>query len=334
MNLSKKIMSYNTFNRKIVKNKTIYQHIYSRSLHVLIAGGKGFIGQNLQKDLLSKGHKVTLISRKPSHGNLTWKDFEARNILKDLYNVGNKVDSIVVLTGANIAEKRWTNERKKELIDSRVKPTQTLVQQILDLDIKERPSSFISGSAIGIYPPSEDKIYDETYNGPYNEAFSGTICKEWENASQPLEDTNTRRVIVRTSVVLGKDGGFLKSTRLPFGISYIGKVGDGKQWFSWIHMKDLTRLIEHAILNENVKGVINGCTPNYVRNEEYDEILRKVTKRFTIPLPKIVVETIFGERAPLLLEGVKVIPSPVTSGTGFYFLYPRLEGALAEILWT
>lgn len=331
MIISKKVTSFGNLKNPF-QSLSCSQRSNHRYLHVLIGGGKGWIGKNLQQHLISKGHKVTLIARKPSHGNLTWKDFESRNILRDMALVNNKVDSVVVLTGANIAEKKWTEERKTELLESRIKPTQILTQQILDLDEKDRPNSFISGSAIGIYPSSSDKVFDENYNGQYDETFAGRLCSEWENSSKDLDRTNTRRVITRISIVLGKDGGFLKSTRLPLGISYVGKIGDGKQWFTWIHMKDLTRLIEHSIVNENIKGPINACSPNNVTNEEYNEILKKVTKRFTVPLPESVVNMVFGERAPLMLEGKQVVPSPVTSNSGFYYLYPNLEGALASIL--
>lgn len=305
-------------------------NIQKRDLHVLVGGGRGFIGNNLTKHLIDKGHKVTVISRNPTHGNVTWKDFEYRNIFQDMALSGNKVDAVVQLSGANIAEKRWTESRKKELRDSRISTTKILVDRILELPESIRPKSFVAGSAIGIYPDSMTNVYDENYSGPFDDGFGGQLVQDWEKASEALENTVTKRSVVRTSLVLGKDGGVWAKGTLPLGLAYVGKMGDGKQWYPWIHVSDLVGLMEYCAVNE-ISGTFNGVSPGIVTNEEYAETIRKVTGSVVLSIPEFVINLLFDSRASLILGGKKPIPSPNTEKIGFEFKFPDIESAIQDI---
>lgn len=315
---------------KVVKQGSVPKK-QIRSLHILIGGGKGFIGGHLTNKLSSQGHRVTHISRKPTHGHLTWKDFEYRNIFQDMALAGHKIDAVVQLSGANIVEKPWTDDRKKELRDSRIGTTESLVKRILEIPDNIKPQSFIAGSAVGIYPDSDVNVYDETYTGPYDSTFPGQLVQDWETSSSPLEGTVTKRCVIRTGIVLGKDGGAWPKGILPFGLAYVGKFGDGTQWYPWVHIDDMVGLLEHCIMN-NLSGTFNGVSPGIVTNGEYAETIKKVTERPVFTIPEFLVRLMFDTRTDMLVKGKKVVPEPNTQKSGYVHRFNTLEDAIRDLV--
>lgn len=281
---------------------------------VAISGSTGFVGSNLKHSLHMKRYEVIPITR---------QDFkESKESLATKLS-GSTV--IIHLAGAPII-KRWTESYKKEIYHSRIDTTQLLVSAIKAM--KEKPSVFISTSAIGIY--EEGKEHTEE-SEDLNNGFIGTVCHDWE-ASADLASSYTRTVIFRLGVVLGKGGGAL-NTMLPlFKMGIGGKIGSGKQGFSWIHLADLIKAYHFVIENEKTRGVYNLAAPQPVDNATFTRQLAKALKRpALLPVPAFGLRMIYGEGAQALTSGSFVRPKRLISN-GFSFKYPLLGDALRDIL--
>eukprot|EP01111_Echinosteliopsis_oligospora_P000240 TRINITY_DN10215_c0_g1_i1.p1 TRINITY_DN10215_c0_g1~~TRINITY_DN10215_c0_g1_i1.p1 ORF type:complete len:293 (+),score=94.69 TRINITY_DN10215_c0_g1_i1:87-965(+) len=289
------------------------------SKKVLIGGGTGFVGQVVTNHLKKFGFDVSYISRKAQNNAITWADIERYGI--------NGYEAVIQIPGANIVMMPWTSGRKQELWDSRVETTKLLVNAIRKSD--KPPSVFISGSAIGIYPTSEERQYDETCSDVASD-FAGKLVKAWEDSSLPLDGV-TRRVVTRFGVVLGKEGGMYPMMSIPFKLGFGGRIGSGNQYFPWVHVEDIARLHKYIIDHPDMSGVYNATSPDIITNLEFTKALGSSLHRPTImPLPSIAVKTLFGERAFLLLEGQQVIPKR-TLDSGFEFKYPTIQQALQNI---
>lgn len=312
----------------------------------LITGGSGFIGTQLVKQLLVEAHDVTVLTRdevktinhfsevireaKEEHpamdlavGNLsTLGDFEA--LSDDI-----SFDAVINLAGQGIADKRWTDSVKQQLIDSRINTTKALYNYLEDALIK--PDVVITGSALGYYGlHDDDNKIDETGQG--DDSFSSQLCAEWEAEAKHIEELGIRTCYLRTGIVLGENGGALSKMLPPFKFGLGGPIGSGKQWMSWIHMDDIIGIIRHAIENESVSGVINGTAPNPVTNKTFSSTLGKVLKRPAfIPMPAFVMKLMMGEMAEeLLLSGQRVIPEKILLAD-YDFKFIDLEAALRDI---
>lgn len=311
----------------------------------LITGGSGFIGTQLIKQLLTGGHDVTVLTRDEaktvSHfsqllptTNSSHSKFNKVNTVSDLEILGyeKSFDVIINLAGQGIADKRWTDEVKKELIQSRLETTKALYQYLKDSLVK--PDVFISGSALGFYGLSHgdsDEKIDETGIG--DNSFSSQLCQQWEQQAQEVELLGIRTCYLRTGIVLGKNGGALFKMLLPFKMGLGGPIGNGKQWMSWIHIDDLVGIIHYIIENENINGAVNGTAPNPVINNEFSRILGKALQRPAfLTMPTFITKTLFGQMGEeLLLSGLSVTPDKI-SKAGYQFSYPDLESALKNIL--
>jgi len=291
---------------------------------ILVGGGTGFIGSALTRSLAQQGKNITFISRTPGPHNITWKDIETQGI-------PYHVDAVVQLAGANILQKRWSEEVKKELWDSRIETTSSLVKA-MSLS-KNPPKVFICASAVGIYPTSETEEFDES-SAKVADNFAGKLVSAWEKSSElppSLQDT-TRRVVLRFGVVLGKNGGMLQQLLFPYRMCLGGPLGSGKQYMPWIHIKDLVALQEYAIKHENMSGVYNAVAPQIITNQEFSTALAHALNRPAIlRIPSFGIKKLFGESAYLVLEGQKVIPKR-TLESGFEFKYPTINNALKEIV--
>lgn len=282
--------------------------------------------------------KVTNINRNPVNSSeISWNEFSKSNGIEIASKKKDKkVDAVISLSGAPIVDKSWTEKRKDEIYTSRVEMTKILVDKILESPESERPKTFIGSSAVGIYSqaPGSKKIFDETYDGPYSNAFESKLCQDWENQSLRLllQESAVRRVIIRTSVVLGEDGGLIKKTLFPGGLFCLGKIGNGEQPFPWIHIYDLTKMFVFAIENNHVNGIMNGSAPEKVTQAEFTKKLTEISGRWPIPTPEFLIKAMFRERAVLLLEGSYVLPEPNTKKFGFEFEKPTLDSALKQII--
>lgn len=281
-------------------------------MKILISGSSGLIGSALKNKLSSEGHECISLSR----------DFS-----QDINFDG--IDTVIHLAGENIAQGRWTKSKKSKIRDSRVIGTKQLSKQIAESEHK--PSLFISSSATGYYGDRESEIIDE--NSPEGTGFLSEVCKDWENSTQAASNSGVRTVLIRTGIVLSKDGGALKKMLPPFKMGGGGILGSGKQYMSWISLEDEINAILYIINNKNIHGPVNLTSPNPVDNKEFTKILGKVLKRPTIaPLPSFVAKLLFGEMADaILLKGNRVIPNKLLN-CGFEFKHQFLEEALRDIL--
>ena len=297
------------------------------SKHILLTGGTGLIGITLTKQLLANGYQVSHLSRKP--GN----DPQVKTFLWDV-NKGEidehcieGVDIIIHLAGAGIADKRWTDERKKEIIDSRTKSI-SLIYQLLSTK-KHKVNSIISASAIGYYSDRGDELLTE--DSPPNSDFMASCCIEWEKAVDEGKKLNLRIVKFRTGVVLN-NGGALKQMALPVKL-YVGSpMGSGKQWIPWIHWLDVVDMYLFAIENEDFTGVYNMVTPNPVTNKQ---LILAIAKQLHKPLwapnvPAFLLKLLLGEMSTLVLGSTKVSAQKIEDA-GYKFKYPDIAPALKEI---
>jgi hypothetical protein len=291
---------------------------------ILVTGGTGFIGTSLCKLLRDKGYTVLILSRnkvdKPNtyHWNLEDQYIDTEAIVRANY--------IIHLAGAGIADKRWSKERKRILIDSRVKSANHLFEKVKELNPNLK--GFISASAVGYYgATTSTKIYKEN-DAPGND-FVSVICKAWEKATNQFRDLNIRTVILRTGVVFSNKGGALEKLRKPIKLGVGAALGSGKQYMPWIHIDDLCNMYVEALENSEIKGIYNAVAPEHITNKSLTKIIaKKLKKPLWLPnIPAFVLKLILGEMAVILLEGSRVSSEKITS-TGFKFRYPKINDAL------
>lgn len=292
-------------------------------MKVLITGASGLLGQALQKSFSDQGYEMLLASRKEPED-----DRHTQWSIEDGFTDPAKlegVDVVIHLAGENVSGLRWTDDKKKAIHDSRVLGTRNVVDAISKL--KKKPKTFIASSAIGFYGERGDEEVVESSAAGDN--FLAGVCKEWEAESRRAEDAGIRTVLLRTGIVLSKDGGALATMLLPFKMGVGGVVGSGKQWMSWISLDDEIAIINYCIENENIRGAVNAVAPNPVTNQEFTKTLGEVLYRPTfLPLPEFAVSMIFGEMGDaLLLASTKVVPKRLEDA-GFEFKYPELKPAI------
>jgi uncharacterized protein (TIGR01777 family) len=292
-------------------------------MKILITGASGLVGKELQKSFAAKGYEMLLASRsEPKDDNhIQWTIEEGFSEPEKLEGI----DVVVHLAGENVSGLRWTDEKKKAIRDSRVLGTRNVVDAISKL--KKKPHTFIASSAIGFYGERGDE--EVTESSAAGDNFLAGVCKEWEAESRRAEDAGIRTVLLRTGIVLSKDGGALATMLTPFKLGVGGVVGSGKQWMSWISLEDEIAVINFAIENENIRGAVNAVSPNPATNEEFTKTLGEVLYRPTfIPLPEFAVSMIFGEMGDaLLLASTKVMPKRLEDA-GFEFKHPNLKEAI------
>eukprot|EP00871_Galdieria_phlegrea_P005713 jgi/Galph1/629/GphlegSOOS_G5421.1 len=301
---------------------------------VVVAGATGFVGKNLVELLSRAGVEVVVITRDITKAKEALKALERKSLPFrfipwstpfDINNTETKAsfvraDAVINLAGAPLTAKKWSDEYKKDLLNSRVESTKSIVELIKSLDKTERPKVFVNTSAIGYYGVSEDKAFDES--SPPGDSFLATLCRQWESAAQQLDESfGTRVVILRFGIVLGPGGGALSAMVPIFRLFMGGPVGSGRQWVSWIQIEDLKRLILYTVTNEDMKGVYNACSPNPVTMKQFCETLGGVISRPSwLPAPSFAIRLAYGEGATVLLDGQKVHPSRTLS-SGFQFQY-------------
>lgn len=294
-------------------------------MKILITGASGLIGTALQRSFTDKGHELLLAGRgQPTKTNQIKWTIEDGFREEDMPRLEG-LDAVVHLAGESIAGLRWTEDKKKEIRESRVKGTQSLINTLAGLERK--PRVLIAASAMGFYGDRGDEIVTETSKPGDN--FLAEVAKEWEMESRRAEDSGIRTVLLRTAIVLSKDGGALATMLTPFKFGVGGVVGSGKQWMSWVSLDDVVEIINFAIENENLRGAINVASPNPVTNEEFTKTLGDVLYRPTIlPLPEFAVNLMFGEMGDtLLLNSTRVEPRRLKDA-GYEFKFPNLRSAL------
>lgn len=305
-------------------------------MKILITGATGLIGKELVQTILAKGSDEIVVlarSKTKAEKNLSSKVsiYEWKNPAKDLVNheALEGVEAVIHLAGEPIAEGRWTSSKKEKLWNSRVDATRNLIKSFEEAK-NHQLKTFISSSAIGFYGSRSDETLNE--NSSKGNDYLADLCNEWENAASSEILNGVRFTQLRTGIVLSKNGGALAKMLPPFKLGAGGRLGSGKQWMSWIHIKDMVGVILFALDNNNVTGPINATAPNPVTNSDFTKVLGSVLSRPTIfPVPGFVLKTIFGEMSCILLEGQKVIPGKALDN-GFNFQYVDLSNALSDIM--
>ena len=280
--------------------------------------------------LHDRGHEVGLLSRseRPNSRFQTYQWDPEENTLDP--EALDSCEYIIHLAGAGIADKAWTKERKKEIIDSRVNSTDLLYNKVVEL--KPPLKAFISASAVGYYGQvTSDRIFVEK-NKAAND-FVGKTCFLWEQAAERFEDLGIRTVRLRIGIVLMKRGGALEKMAKPVQMGIGAILGSGRQYIPWIHWKDLISLFDKAITDTRMSGAYNAVAPSFDTNAEFTKALgRALGKRIWLPnAPGFILKALLGERASLLLNGSRVSAEKVVS-LGFEFEYSDIDAALQDLL--
>lgn len=244
---------------------------------------------------------------------------------------GVEVNIVVNLAGRNLAEGRWNEQRKREFFESRVGTTQKLVDYFQRQGVAA-PHLLISGSAVGYYGnhPEPQPLTEEASCNP---SFGHRLCNTWEQTALQMADLRTRVVLLRTGLVLGRDGGLMQKLKRPFSLGLGGRMGSGKQWFPWVHIEDLVDLIFFLIQHQELSGPFNGTAPNPVTNAQFTRGLgRALNRPAFMHMPAAALKLLFGEMAEeTILQGQRVVPEKALKA-GFGFRYPTLELALEEVV--
>ena len=297
-------------------------------MDIAITGASGLIGTALSASLTSQGHRPIALVRRAAKAGADEIQWDPAGGTIDAASLEG-IDAVVHLAGAGIGDKRWTDDRKKVIRDSRTEGTSLLATALAGLSAK--PSVFVSGSGIGYYGSQGDSVLTEA--DPAGTGFLADVCVEWEAATAPASDAGIRTALARTSVVMSDQGGTLKKQLLLFKLGLGGRFGPGAQWLSWISLTDEVRALEFMITND-IAGPVNLCAPNPVTNLEFTKALGSVLKRPTlVPVPLFGPKLLFGSELveQLILASQKGMPSVLTNA-GFTFENPELEPTLHRLL--
>lgn len=297
-------------------------------MKILVTGSTGLVGSRLVPSLKAKGHEVIRLVRsapKDSATEIRWNPAKGTLSADALEGLGG----VVHLAGDNLAEGRWTDEKKRSIRESRVKGT-TLISETLS-KLERKPEVLVSASAIGFYGNRGDEILNE--RSASGDDFLAEVCREWELATQAAAQSGVRVVHLRFGVILSGDGGALKKMLFPFRMGVGGKLGDGKQYMSWIAIDDAVGAIEHALTDNSMRGAVNVVAPEPVTNYEFTKAMGRVLSRPTIfPVPAFAARLAFGEMADATLLASQRVEPVRLKESGFVFKYPKLEGALRHVL--
>jgi len=277
-------------------------------MNVVITGASGFIGRELSKRLAAAGHVVRPVSLR---GTLAAGALAGAN-------------AVINLAGEPVAQ-RWTTSARDKILRSRVEGTKALVAAMR----AQPPQVLINASAVGYYGSRGDEILIES--APPAQDFLGRVALAWEEAAQAAEPLGVRVARIRIGVVLGKGGGALSKMLLPFRLGVGGRLGNGKQWMSWIHIDDLMELITFLMRESTVRGVFNATSPFPVTNREFTQALAEALHRpAIIPVPAFALRWALGEMAEVVLGSQRAIPD-AAQRAGFVFEHPDIFTALAQI---
>ncbi|UOQ52964.1 TIGR01777 family oxidoreductase [Hymenobacter cellulosivorans] len=296
------------------------------SRKVLITGGTGLIGTRLAEMLIDAGYEVALLSRTPSQSRYRSFRWDPQHGSIDEAAVPY-ADYIINLAGSSVSEGKWTDERKRDIMTSRLGGTALLTRELEKGHHHVR--TFVSASAIGIYGDSADRLVNEETPPAPADDFLADVAHQWEMAVQPVQDMGIRTVIIRIGIVLSNQGGALPPMARPIKLMAGAPLGSGKQYMSWIHLDDVCRLFIQALEEPQWQGVYNGVAPNPVTNKAFTEALAEVMHR-PLVLPKVPafgLKLVLGEMSEIILASQRVSAAKVL-GTGFRFEYPDLKPAL------
>jgi uncharacterized protein (TIGR01777 family) len=315
---------------------------------IFVTGGTGFIGRALVASLIERGDTPIVVTRNAARARARLG--EGVEIVEGDPTFAGPwqeklagTDAVVNLAGQPIADKRWSAHYKQILHDSRVDTTRFVVEGIGALDPKDRPAVLVSASGVDYYGADEDAVVldDEDdqeaaaaasvdESAPRGESFMARLCRDWEREAREARRYDVRVVRLRTGIVLATEGP-LRRMAAPFKWFVGGRLGNGRQWVSWIHLDDVLGAIEHCIATEDLAGPVNVVAPNPVRNRAFSRALGKALGRPSfIPAPAFAIKLLVGEFAGAILSGRRAVPKALLD-SGYQFQHPDLEGALAAV---
>jgi len=298
-------------------------------MRIVIAGGTGFIGEPLVRRLVARGDELAVLSRNPTKVHVgRGIEWDGRTQGEWSAEVAN-ADAIINLAGENVGEGRWSDERRKQLVASRIDATGAVVEALRNAPPRTATRTLVNASAVGYYGFDRgDETLDE--HGTRGGGFLAELVEQWERAAREAEKL-ARLVILRFGVALAPDGGALKKLMLPFKLGAGGPIGNGKQWMSWIDRDDAVRAIEWAVDNPQARGVYNITAPEPVTNRDFTRALgRAVHRPAFMPAPAFALRAVFGEMAEeMLLGGQRVVPRRAER-EGFVFEAPTLDASFAR----
>ncbi len=294
-------------------------------MKILVTGASGLVGGALVPYLTTGGHTVVRLVRGSSDKGIRWDPAKGEIDAAKLEGF----DAVVHLAGENIAGGRWSDDKKKRILDSRVDGTSLLATALAKLD--KKPKVLVCASAIGFYGDRGDELLDES--AAAGEGFLSDVCAAWEDAAAPARGAGIRTVHLRIGVVLAANGGALGKMLLPFKLGVGGVLGSGDQYMSWVTVDDVIGMIHFAIENDDIQGAVNAVAPTPVTNRNYTKALGKVLSRPTVfPIPAFGARLALGEMADeLLLSSTRVVPARLEKA-GYTFRFAELEDALRHLL--
>ena len=305
-------------------------------MKILITGGTGFIGSSIIRKLLDDGHQAILLTRKVQGArnrlgfpgiSFSEYDYKADSIIPD--DMMSEIDGIINMAGEPIFTGRWTDKKKRDIEASRVNITRRLVDSLARLKGKG-PKTLVNASAVGYYGPRDDTEITEDY--PAGSDFMSRAALNWEKEALKAESLGIRTVVLRTGIVIEKGGGALAKMIPTFKLFIGGPVGTGRQYFSWIHMDDITDLYIKALTDKKMSGPINATAPNPVTMGEMSRALGRVLKRPSwFPVPAFLAKIVIGGSAEIVVTGQRVVPRKLQS-MGYRFKYENIEDALRASL--
>lgn len=301
-------------------------------MRIIITGGTGLIGKALAASLYRDNHEVILLSRSAQRpkglaAGISVVQWDGRSAA-GWGEMVNGDTAIVNLAGTNIAEGRWSEARKREIISSRVDAGKAVVQAVQQAATK--PKVVIQSSAVGYYGPCGNETVTEA--GPSGSDFLAEVCRQWEASTAAVEALGVRRVVIRTGVVLSPKGGALPRMTLPFRFFAGGKLGSGRQYFPWIHLDDEIGAIRFLLEQPTAAGVFNLAAPQPVTNAEFTQAIGKAMGRPALfPVPAFALRTLFGEMSTVLLDGQRAVPQRLQQ-LGYRFRFADPVAALKDLL--
>ena len=297
--------------------------------NILITGGSGFLGRALIKFWLHSGHSISVLSRDPGKTQkLLGPSVKCLQKLSDIPK-NTRFDAIVNLAGCPIFGGRWTAKCKQQIRSSRVDLTHELLAFVRELETQ--PEVLISGSAIGIYGDQGDTVLSEEF-GSTSHDFARQLCLDWERAALEFTELGIRVCMIRTGLVLDRDGGLLGQMLPGFKLGLGGRLGNGNQWMAWIHRQDWVAIADRLLTDSHLSGAFNATAPNPVTNTEFTRLLGNHLNRPTfMHLPAFLLNSLLGEMSSLMLGSQRVIPKRMLEND-FDFQFQDLDSALGQIL--
>jgi uncharacterized protein (TIGR01777 family) len=297
---------------------------------ILIAGGSGLIGREIIRQLDSEDYIIHILSRSTHEDTEQVKYFQWDLKKQWIEEGATEVDFIINLAGAGIADKKWTEARKKILIDSRVQSA-SCIQKALESQ-SSKVKAYISASAIGFYGDSGDQWVDET-SSPADSGFLSKCTVQWEKAAEKLATVVNRVAIIRIGIALASDGGAFQKMMIPFQFRMASYFDDGSMYYSWIHIEDIARTFIHAVRQNDISGVFNGVAPEVVTNKKMVETIKDIKSGWYLlnPVPTAALRLAMGEMADVVLTSNRVQSEKIVKA-GFEFKYPKLEPAIRALL--